>query len=68
VDTINEGSGSLLGSLILLLLISALALGESSLGLKSKFSLLSVIFVGSLFHSSKSNGMGVQSFQSSDVL
>jgi len=68
VDTRDESSRSLLGSLICLLLISALALGESSLGLKGEFSLLSVIFVGSLFHSSKSDGVGVQSFQGSDVL
>jgi len=68
VNTRDESSGGLLSLLILFLLISALALGESSLGLDGKFSLLSVVLIGSLFHSSKSNSMGVQSFQGSNVL
>jgi len=68
VDTFDVSSGSLLVSLISLLLISALAFAESSLGLNGEFSLLSVVFIGSLFHLSKSNSVGVQSFQSNDIL
>jgi len=68
LDTSHEGSGSLLVGLILLLFISALALGETSLGLNGEFSLLSVVFVGSLFHLSKGNGVGVQSFHSFSIL
>jgi len=68
VNSVDESFRDLLSVLIFFLFIDALALGESSLGLKSKFSLLSIVFVGLLFHSSKSNSMGVQFFQSSDVL
>jgi len=68
VDTVDESSGGLLVGLLLLLLISALALGDSSLGLDGEFSLLSVVFAGSLVHLSKSDGVGVQSFHSGGVL
>jgi len=68
VDTRDEGSGSSLLGFVLFLFISRLALGETSLGLKGEFSLLSVVFIGSLFHSSKGNSMGVQFFQSSNIL
>jgi len=68
LDTRHESSGSLLVGLVSLLFISALALGETSLGLNGEFSLLSVVFVGSLFHLSKGNGVGVQSFHSDGTL
>jgi len=67
LDTRHEGSGSLLVGLIFLLFISALALGETSLGLNGEFSLLSVVFVGSLFHLSKGDGVGVQLSQSINI-
>jgi len=60
--------GSLLLGLVSLLLISALALGETSLGLDGEFSLLSVVFVGSLVHLSKGKVVGVQSFHGGSVL
>jgi len=68
LDTRHESSGSLLVGLIFLLFISALALGETSLGLNGEFSLLSVVFVGSLFHLSKGDGVGVQLSQSINIL
>lgn len=60
--------GSLLLGLVGLLLISALALGETSLGLDGEFSLLSVVFVGSLFHLSNSEVVGVKSFHGFSIL
>jgi len=60
--------GSLLLGLVSLLLISALALGETSLGLDGEFSLLSVVFVGSLFHLSDGDGVGVKSLHNLGVL
>jgi len=59
LDASDESSGGLLVSLIFLLFISRLTLGETSLGLKGEFSLLSVVFVGSLFHLSKGDLVGV---------
>ena len=51
-----------------LLLISSLGLGDTSLGLKSEFSSLSVVFVGLLVHSSQDVVVGVQSFHSNGVV
>jgi len=67
VDTSNESLGSSLSLLIVLLFFSTSGFGDSSLGLKSKFSLLSVVFVGLLIHSSNGDSVGVQFFQSRDV-
>jgi hypothetical protein len=53
---------------VLLLFFSGHGLEESSLGLNSKFSSLSVIFVGLLFHSLNVSQIGVQFFHSTDVL
>ena len=68
MDTSHESLRSSLSGLVGLLFFSSHRLEESSLGLKSKFSSLSVIFVGLLFHSLKGDGMGVQFLQSSEVL
>jgi len=52
----------------LLLFFSGLALGDTSLALNGEFSLLSVVFVGSLVHLSKGKVVGVQSFHGGSVL
>jgi len=59
LHTTHESLRGSLSLLVALLLIGSLALGETSLGLDGEFSLLSVIFAGSLIHLSDSNGMGV---------
>jgi len=68
VDAVDVSSGDFLVGVISLLFFSALAFRESSLALNGEFSLLSVVFVGSLFHLSKNDSVGVQSFQSSNIL
>jgi len=68
VDTVDESSGGLLASLVLLLFFSGSALGDTSLALDGEFSLLSVVFVGSLVHLSKGKVVGVQSFHGGSVL
>ena len=67
VDVVNESSGGLLSSLNGLLFFSAQRSGESSLVLKSEFSLGSVVFVGLLVHSSDDVGVWVKGFHSSLV-
>lgn len=68
VNVGDESLGSGLSGLVFLLLISSLGLGDTSLGLKSEFSSLLVVFVGLLVHSSQDVVVGVQSFHSSGVL
>jgi len=68
VDAVDVSSGDFLVGVISLLFFSALAFRESSLALNGEFSLLSIVFVGSLFHLSKNNSVGVQSFQSNNIL
>lgn len=68
MDVGDESSGDLLSGLVFLLLISSLGLGDTSLGLKSEFSSLLVVFVGLSVHSSQDVVVGVQSFHSSGVV
>jgi len=67
LDTSHESSRSRSSGLLFLLFFSRSASRDSSLVLKSKFSLGSVVFIGLLFHSSKSSSMRVQSVLSSVV-
>jgi len=48
--------------------LSGKVLGETSLGLEGKLSLVFVVFVGLLFHSSDGVNVGVEDFHGTDVL
>ncbi len=67
LDTGHESSGGSSSGLVVLLFFSRSTGGDTSLVLKSEFSLGSVVFVGLLFHSSKSSSMGVQSVLGGEV-
>ena len=60
LDTGHESSGGRSSGLLFLLFISTSTSGDTSLVLKSEFSLGSVVFVGLLFHSSEGGSVGVQ--------
>jgi len=68
VEGVDESLRSGLSSLLFLSLFGLSGLGDTSLGLKSEFSSLSVVFVGLLIHSSQDVGVGVQSLHSDGVL
>jgi hypothetical protein len=68
MDGGDESSRSSLSVLVFFLFLRSHALGQSSLGLKSDFSLGSVVFVGLLVHSSNNGSIWVQDFHSGVVL
>lgn len=67
LDTSHESSGGGSSGLLLLLFISRSTSTDTSLVLKSEFSLGSVVFVGLLFHSSEGGSMGVKGISGSVV-
>jgi hypothetical protein len=68
MDGGDESSRSSLSVLVFFLFLRSHSLGQTSLGLKSDFSLGSVVFVGLLIHSSNNSSIWVQDFHSGVVL
>jgi len=62
VNASDESLRSSLSLLVVLLFFSTSGFRDSSLGLKSEFSLLSVVFIGLLVHSSNGDSVWVQFF------
>lgn len=67
LDTSHESSGGSSSGLVVLLFFSRSTGGDTSLVLKSEFSLGSVVFVGLLFHSSEGGSVGVKGILGSEV-